>query len=128
MSSGRGTRIRIERERLGLSQSKLADLCGTSKGSQILYEKGRAPSADYLTAFDAVGGDVMFVLTGHHQGETLSVSRLSTAVRIVSDVVLPAPMLDSDRLSRLIIAVYDMLDGTYPDQEDRARRFLAATR
>lgn len=53
-----------ERLRLGLTQPQLAAVGGVSKGSQILYEKGNAPTADYLAGIAALGVDIQFVLTG----------------------------------------------------------------
>lgn len=62
----RGRRLKEERERLGLSQIALAAKCSASKGSQILYEKGKPPTADYLSALARAGGDIGYVLTGEH--------------------------------------------------------------
>jgi len=60
----RGERLRDERRRLGMSQTKLAKIAYVSKGSQILYEKGRPPTADYLCAVGEIGVDIVFVLSG----------------------------------------------------------------
>lgn len=40
------------------------EIGGVSKGSQILYEKGNAPTVDYLVAIGAAGADIAFILTG----------------------------------------------------------------
>lgn len=62
-----GERLKAERERLGLSQTALGEICQVTKGTQINYEKGdRSPDALYLAAFHAAGGDVMWVVTGQH--------------------------------------------------------------
>lgn len=67
-----GDRLKEERERLGLSQAALGETCGVQKRTQINYEKGeRAPDALYLAAFDRVGGDVMYVLTGRKTAPAL---------------------------------------------------------
>lgn len=59
-----GERLRAERERLGLGQQELAEKCGVTMRSQRNYEKGlREPDAAYLSAFNAVGGDVLYVLS-----------------------------------------------------------------
>lgn len=60
----RGARIRAERERLGLSLVEFGKKTGVSKGSQILYEKGNAPTVDYLTAAGSAGADILFILSG----------------------------------------------------------------
>lgn len=60
-----GENIKTERERLGLTQSQLAASLGITGKTQGLYERGqRSPSAEYLSAFAAIGGDVLFVITG----------------------------------------------------------------
>lgn len=61
-----GERLRAERERLGLGQQELAAKCDVTMRSQRNYEKGeRQPDAAYLAALTALGGDVLYVLTGH---------------------------------------------------------------
>nr|WP_255698560.1 S24 family peptidase [Halomonas desiderata] len=64
-----GERLKAERERLGLSQTALAQVGGVGKTTQINYEKGaRSPDAAYLSALDGAGVDVQFVLTGRREG------------------------------------------------------------
>ncbi|WP_162961855.1 helix-turn-helix domain-containing protein, partial [Pseudomonas aeruginosa] len=44
-----GERLKEERQRLGMSQTELAEQCGVSKNTQLAYEKGeRSPDAAYL--------------------------------------------------------------------------------
>lgn len=59
-------RIQMERSRLGLSQSALAEIGGVSRETQINYEKdgGSTPNCVYLERALAHGMDVMYVLTG----------------------------------------------------------------
>jgi transcriptional regulator with XRE-family HTH domain len=65
--SGIGSRLRKERERLGLSQRAFGEIGGVEANAQGKYESGdRAPKADYLAAVAARGVDVLFVLTGTH--------------------------------------------------------------
>jgi len=60
-----GKRILEERSRLGLTQSALADMTGSSRVSIVKYESGATlPSAEALVAFDQVGFDVRYVLRG----------------------------------------------------------------
>lgn len=56
----------MERSRLGLSQSALAEIGGVSRETQINYEKdgGSTPNCVYLTLALAKGLDVMYILTG----------------------------------------------------------------
>jgi len=63
--SGIGSRLRKERERLGLSQRVFGEIGGVEANAQGKYESGdRAPKADYLAAVAAKGVDVLFVITG----------------------------------------------------------------
>lgn len=60
-----GERLKIERQRLGLSQEEFAAAGGVQRRAQIRYEAGeRNPDAEYLAALPAMGVDVLFVLTG----------------------------------------------------------------
>ena len=66
-----GMRLREERENLGLSQTEAAAIAdkagvsGATRQSQALYEKGkRMPDAAYLSAIQAAGYDVLYILTG----------------------------------------------------------------
>jgi transcriptional regulator with XRE-family HTH domain len=60
-----GSRLRETREKLGLSQQQMADLCGVGMRSQRNYEKGaRSPDSEYMAALTAQGVDVSYLLTG----------------------------------------------------------------
>lgn len=63
-------RLREERKRLKLNQTQFAALAGTTKNSQLNYEKGNVcPSAEYLVAIAEAGVDVQYVLTGRRSAE-----------------------------------------------------------
>ncbi|SDQ74048.1 Transcriptional regulator, contains XRE-family HTH domain [Pseudomonas lundensis] len=63
--SGIGSRLRQERERLGLSQKAFGVIGGVEANAQGKYENGdRAPKADYLSRVAERGVDVLYVLTG----------------------------------------------------------------
>lgn len=60
-----GARLVEERERLGFSQQDFFRACGISKAQQYNFEKGiNYPGGAYLIAADALGVDVLYVLTG----------------------------------------------------------------
>lgn len=60
-----GSRLREERERVGLSQTALANACGTSKRTVITWEQGSGtPAADILACMAHEGMDVGYVVTG----------------------------------------------------------------
>jgi transcriptional regulator with XRE-family HTH domain len=60
-----GNRLKEERERLTLTQPSLALACGTTKKTQIEYEKDKSPpKAPYLAKAASFGVDVAYVITG----------------------------------------------------------------
>lgn len=63
-------RLLEERKRLKMSQTEFAQCAGTTKKSQIEYEKERLPAfAAYLAAIAAAGVDVQYILTGRRSAE-----------------------------------------------------------
>lgn len=63
--SGIGSRLRQERERLGLSQKAFGEIGGVEANAQGKYESGgRVPKADYLSRVAEKGVDILYVLTG----------------------------------------------------------------
>ena len=64
-----GTRLREERERLGMTQEGFGQAGGVLKRALIRYEKGeRMPDATFLAAIAAAGADVLYILTGQRRG------------------------------------------------------------
>lgn len=58
-------RLRVERERLALTQLAVCELARVSKNTQVNYEGGkRSPDADYLMKIASAGFDVQYLLTG----------------------------------------------------------------
>ncbi|WP_276965130.1 helix-turn-helix domain-containing protein [Metallibacterium scheffleri] len=83
-----GSRLREERRRLGLNQTRLAEVAGVSLTSQSHYESGtHRPDSAYLTQVARAGIDIVYVLTGKHQGEFTSDSIDWLAVTEIADVV-----------------------------------------
>ena len=71
-----GARLREERERLGFSQTAVAELAekagvkGATRQSQALYEKGqRMPDAAFLAVMQGAGYDVTYILTGQRSAD-----------------------------------------------------------
>ncbi|CAN2976044.1 MULTISPECIES: helix-turn-helix domain-containing protein [Pseudomonas] len=78
-----GERLREERERLGLSQQQLADLCGVTMRSQRNYEKNeRQPDASYLEAFARSAGDVLYIITGKYSATECGLRNLSSEIDV----------------------------------------------
>jgi transcriptional regulator with XRE-family HTH domain len=60
-----GERLKHERKRLGFKQNDFAEKVGVTVQSQIRYEGDKSsPDADYLAKVLALGGDVIYLLTG----------------------------------------------------------------
>ncbi|EIS8437970.1 helix-turn-helix transcriptional regulator [Salmonella enterica] len=60
-----GSRLKDERKRLGMNQTKFVELIGVSRGSQVAYEADKKiPGGTYLASIEKVGVDVLYVLTG----------------------------------------------------------------
>lgn len=76
---GVGSRLREERERLGLNQATLAAAGGVQRLAQSLYEKERsAPTIRYLTGVSAIGINLQYVLFGQDKNaHTLSPSEMN---------------------------------------------------
>ena len=69
----RGSRMREERNRLGLSQQRIADAAGIRREMWAKYESGAEPGANVLAAIANIGVDVLYVITGQRgtqQGNT----------------------------------------------------------
>ncbi|TCS70706.1 hypothetical protein EDC61_11433 [Sulfuritortus calidifontis] len=107
----RGSRLREERERLGLSQTDFASIGGASKGSQILYEKGKPPTADYLAAIADAGADVTYILTGSRErpaSELTDRARLQAAIEVIEEG-LGDKHLPPDKKAEAILVAYELL-------------------
>jgi len=62
-----GERLKHERKRLGFKQNDFAEKVGVTVQSQIRYEGDKStPDADYLEKVMALGGDVIYLLTGEY--------------------------------------------------------------
>ncbi len=60
-----GARLKEERERLGYTQPAFAELAGTTKKSQIDYEKDTTqPKASYFASIAEIGADILYIVTG----------------------------------------------------------------
>lgn len=83
-----GERLKKERERLGMSQTALAEIGGVGKTTQINYEKNnRSPDTGYLSALEAVGVDTYYVLTGRR-------AEGGSSEMVSFENALPVPMYD----------------------------------
>lgn len=68
-----GTRLKIERNRLGMTQPELAEIGGVQKNAQSLYEKDVNPvGSDYLEKVAKVGVDIHFLFYGEYSDKAAS--------------------------------------------------------
>lgn len=76
-----GDRLKEERELTGLTQEQMAGRLGITQKTQGLYERGqRMPNAEYLAALAALGGDVMYVLTGQRTPVAVPITARETCM------------------------------------------------
>ncbi|MBI1626022.1 XRE family transcriptional regulator [Comamonas suwonensis] len=89
------SRLREERERLGLNQEALAEAGGVKKLAQHKYEKGEnSPTVAYLQAVAAAGVDVVYALTGVRE----SVGASPLAGKHALSGSAPAPASNEDTI------------------------------
>jgi transcriptional regulator with XRE-family HTH domain len=68
-----GARLHEERNRLGLTQQELTQRIGITQNMWSKYERGQAvPGGDVLAAFLAIGGDVLYILSGQQSDSAVS--------------------------------------------------------
>lgn len=85
------SRLKEERERLGLTQTAFGELGGMGKTTVIAWERGTAyPNAAFLAAIARAGADVLYILIGDRAFE-------------------PPPTLTADE--RTVVAGYRLLDA-----------------
>lgn len=87
-----GSRLREERERLGLSQAQFAEVGGVARTTQHIYETNiRVPDVAYLEKLRRVGVDVSYLVIGSRQviarsdALTVSYAALQNIYRIVDE-------------------------------------------
>ena len=98
-----GERLKEERSRLGLSQTDLGAAGGVGKTTQINYEKGTGtPDAKYLAAVEALGVDVLYVVTGRR----VPISNQVIAIDELEMVMNVRSLLSEDKeaVKRLMLA------------------------
>jgi transcriptional regulator with XRE-family HTH domain len=108
-----GARLREERERLGVTQDRLAEWFGIQRQSVVLYEGGhRSPLADQLAVLHEEGGDAGYVVTGARRDGEVSIDRRTELTQAMAavDLMCASMSLALDGKARLELA-YEMLDG-----------------
>lgn len=98
-----GDRLKEERGRLGMSQPDFAALAGTTKKSQITYEKGVMPDAGYLAAIALAGADIQYIVTGERKGDGIGESAVHQAVLDAVDLLSLDKKVDAQQLAKAVV-------------------------
>lgn len=94
-----GKRLKEERERLGFTQGKFAELCGVGRTAQFNYERGeRHPGSLYLDAAEKLGVDVHYVFTATRTGKDWRYARAYSRMLYTFEMLLG---LEEQRLEPL---------------------------
>lgn len=87
-----GTRLREERDRLGMNQDAFAALGSLTKRALSRYEKDeRSPDAAFLAAIAAAGADVLYILTGQRSQPVAPQALLPKGDQVLLDNFHAAP-------------------------------------
>lgn len=105
-----GDRLRMERERLEMSQTELATRCATTKMTQYKYEQGTTyPTSRYLRMLDSLGVDILWVVT-----ERTGIWPLE---KEDEQLLLAKWRRASPFMQRTVLALFDSEDGPAPKPE-----------
>lgn len=100
-----GVRLRLERERLELSQAEMAALAETKPRTYQDWERGVATvSAEFLSVVANHGVDVLFVLTGERASERQGLDPLRRAVLHSFDSCTPEKQIEAVQYMALLAA------------------------
>jgi transcriptional regulator with XRE-family HTH domain len=135
------TRLREERERLGLLQKDVASLVGMTPRAQLMYESGeRHPDSLYLATIAEAGFDILYILTGDRTAQAAPVALPSMVQASGGQAFLPlsvwATLLNlryehgDGRPLMWCEALFAALDGYTPAQplQLAAQVYTAATK
>ncbi|MFZ6755219.1 helix-turn-helix domain-containing protein [Undibacterium sp. Dicai25W] len=87
-SNSVGSRLKSERERLGLTQAGFAKKIEVGRLSVMRYEIGdRCPNADYLIECEKIGVDIYFVLSGSKSEEKIDFQCMRKAVGLMLEMI-----------------------------------------
>jgi transcriptional regulator with XRE-family HTH domain len=110
-----GSRLRQERDRLGLTQQKFGELGGVKRVSQHLYEQDvRVPDMTYLMRLKEGGVDVWFLINGApstaRTSSALPISTYVSAYRAVDELARDAdgqalPLAERERLFDFLLTL-----------------------
>ncbi len=115
---GFGSRIRAERERLGMTQRVFGEIGGVEPNAQGKYESGeRTPRVDYLAAVAARGVDALYVLSG--RPTPVMAASLSTEQAHLLDCFSRLQPADQAAVRRLLTSLSHETLGAKPGRAGR---------
>ncbi len=130
-----GQRLKVERERLGLTQTELADALGVGRFAVLKYENGSSsPLADHLHRLDEIGGDIVFITTGKRQRISqqqkhqfneiyLALEKLAATSRLK---VYPQELLNAAWMLFDVLAPDRMIEDMFSEHEEAIVAYLSA--
>jgi len=107
-----GSRLKGERERLGMSQTVFAAIGKASKSSQIRYEadEGNGPDTSYLVRISEAGVDIQYVLTGRRSAvAAVNQSLLTICLAGVEEgLESTRRVMEPEKKAQLVAMLYDL--------------------
>lgn len=122
-----GTRLKAERERLGLSQAAAASIAGVRREMWGKYERDQAdPSASVIERFCAHGANPYFLMTGQNNAHTppeLETIRLSIQ-EVQAWQVREQRFIDVAKIADVVFAIAEFAEGDASQVRPAAERVL----
>lgn len=112
-----GERLKAERKRIGLNQETFASIAGVSRRAYAEWETGNtSPNVVQLGAFADAGVDVLYIVTGHRQGQGIGESAVYQAVLEAVDLLSLGKKLDSEQLAKAVTKLSAKAAAVAPDR------------
>jgi transcriptional regulator with XRE-family HTH domain len=101
-----GKRLKEERERLGFTQGKFAELCGVGRTAQFNYERGeRHPGSLYLDAAEKLGVDTHYVFTATRTGKDWGYARAHSRMLYTFEMLLGLEEKKLEALTKNLVEI-----------------------
>jgi transcriptional regulator with XRE-family HTH domain len=124
-----GSRLKAERDRLGLTQSELADRLGVIRLTVVKYEAGiSCPGIDQIATLEANNLDTDFIVDGHTSLSSESGRRQFAAILswVQREAAISGHELNVTQQIDLAWAVFDQLRRTAMHSDIKATEIKSA--
>ena len=131
IQSGVCERLKLERQRSGISQDEAAMLCGVSSRSYRDWEKRTAIPSDKLALLGRRGFDTQYILTGVRAGQRPDFEGKTRLLRQVTDQLLEAAEIVEAKIDTMQLGpIRDFAFRTQLTKDDLLEllRLIVATR